>query len=170
MIVWEHHVIRGRARGENDANRVRGEFYHFLREEYEGPLPLGGHTQWEAGDILWGLAANAAEWSREPSADVALEASEDYAAIHVSDRGVGVERALGRPVVEAFQHGTTSSRRSGRGRGLNCVTQMTIKGGRFVLESIDIAVTCINGKVASSAKSASPITGTHTTFIFCSPT
>ena len=101
MIVWEHHVIR--ARGENNANRVRGEFYHFLREEYEGPLPLGGHTQWEAGDILWELAANAAEWSRESSADVALEASEDYAAIHVSDRGVGVERALGRPVVEAFQ-------------------------------------------------------------------
>ena len=68
-------------------------------------------------DVVWELSANAAEWSRALSAPVVLESGDNGMALHVRDSGVGVEAALGRPPVEAFERGVTSATHKPKGRG-----------------------------------------------------
>ena len=163
MIVWHHYVIGGKpVRGESDADRVRHEMHRFLEG---GELSFGAHTKWDAGDILWELAANAAEWSGEQSADVYIE-TDGRTSIHVVDKGAGVESTLGRPAVEAFTLGVSASRKRGRGRGLSFVCEMTARGGEFVLETGDQCIVCIDGAVSCASKSTSTIEGTHATFFF----
>ncbi len=166
MIVWSNTVHRGRSPLDIDAHRIKDDLSLFLEEN--SMLNFGNYSTWDVCDVAWELSANAAEWSRALSTPVVLERGENGMALHVRDRGVGVEEALGRRLVEAFEPGVTSSTRKpkGRGRGLFFLCGLTQGGGVFLVESGDSAVMCLNGRIVSSSKSACYVQGTAASFYF----
>ena len=139
--------------------------------EDDSALDFGNYSQWDVCDVAWELSANAAEWSRALSASVVLESGDDGTALHVRDSGVGVEAALGRPPVEAFEPGVTSAthKPKGRGRGLAFLCELTAGGGVLLLETGDVSVMCMDGRIVSASKSAYYVEGTATSFFFDPP-
>lgn len=166
MIVWEDTVHRGRSPEDRDAHRIKDELKFFLLDN--PALDFGSYTMWDVCDVAWELAANAAEWSRASCASVVLESGSNGLVLHVRDRGVGVEKALGRPPAEAFDRGVTSSVRKpkGRGRGLAFLCEMTAGGGTLIMETGDVSVVCMEGRIVSVSKSACYVQGTAVSFYF----
>ena len=166
MILWQDSVFRGRSREDRDAHRIKDELKFFLKDN--PAVDFGKYSVWDVCDVAWELSANAAEWSRALSAPVVLESGDNGMALHVRDNGVGVEAALGRPPVEAFARGVTSAthKPQGRGRGLTYLCELTAGGGILLLETGDVSVMCMNGRIAASSKSACYIQGTAASFFF----
>ncbi len=166
MIIWQKTVFRGRSPEDRDAHRIKDELKFFLMDN--PTLDFGKYSTWDVCDVAWELSANAAEWSRALSAPVVLESGDNGMALHVRDSGVGVEAALGRPPVEAFERGVTSAthKPKGRGRGLAYLCELTAGGGMLLLETGDVSVMCMNGRIVASSKSACYIQGTAVSFFF----
>lgn len=166
MIIWENTVYRVRSPEDRDAHRVKDELKFFLMDN--PTLDFGSYSNGDVCDVAWELSANAAEWSRVLSAPVVLESGDSGMVLHVRDNGLGVEKALGRPPVEAFEQGVTSATRKpkGRGRGLPFLCQLTIGGGTLVLETGDVSILCMNGRIVASSKSAGFVKGTAVSFFF----
>ena len=166
MIIWEATVYRGRSPQDIDAHRVKDGLKFFLIENRE--LDFGNYSMWDVCDVAWELSANAAEWSRALSAPVVLETGDNGMAMHVRDGGVGVEGALGRPAVEAFERGVTSwlDKTTGRGRGLAFLCGLTGGGGMILMETGNVSIVCMNGRIVSSSKATYYVKGTAVSFFF----
>ena len=169
MIVWRAKVHRGRSPQDVDAHRVKEGLKRFLEDN--PILDFGAYSTADERDVAGELSANAAEWSRALSAPVVLETGDHGPVLHVRDEGVGVEGALGRPPVEAFESGVTSATRkpAGRGRGLAFLRQLTEGGGMLVMETGDVSIMCKGGRIVSSSKSACFVKGTAVSFFFAPP-
>ena len=169
MIIWENTVFSCRSPMDIDAHRVKDELKTFLMENQY--LGFGNYSMADVCDVVWELSANAGEWSRALSAPVVLETGDHGLALHVRDGGVGVEEALGRTPEEAFTRGVTSStiKYSGRGGGLAFLLQLTEGGGTLLMETGDISIVCMDGRIVSTSKSVCYVKGTAVSF-FCDPT